>query len=510
MPLKVTLSNELLEVIGLYISEGYLRKNESKKGFYQFSIAGNNEIRGFVRKVFLSHFGLLPSFENKDQIVFSSKIIYELFNDYLKIGRNAHEKRIPSLFLDLKKEKMASLLRGYYEGDGSVSLSDIRVSCDSVSEGLKHDLSFVLSRFGIYTKFYDYEKEPGPIVRDFYIKKNKPVPKFKITKITIPSNFVKKFKEIGFLSERKNAILDKILEGNPYGMKIDFDENYVYPKIVNIEKIDGQISYCFNVPDEHNFFANDLLVHNCDGDEAAVMLLMDLLLNFSRKFIPSHRGGTQDAPLVLNMRIRANEVDDMIFDLDIDDKIPLKLYEASNEHKMPGDVQMEQVKARLGGDREFTELKFTHNTSNINSGPLCSSYKTLPTMADKVDKMMELCKKIRAVDVKDVARLIIERHFIRDTRGNLRKFSMQVFRCSSCNSKYRRPPLTGKCLKCGGKLIFTISQGSVLKYMQPSMKLAQDYKVSPYLLESLELNQMYVESIFGRDKEKQEALGKWF
>lgn len=249
---------------------------------------------------------------------------------------------------------------------------------------------------------------------------------------------------------------------------------------------------------------------DCDGDEAAIMLLMDLFLNFSRSFIPAHRGGTQDAPLVLNMRIRANEVDDMIFDFDVNKKIPLSLYQLAEKHAHPSEVKMEQIKARLGGVREFTEVGFTHDTSNINLGPQCSSYKTLPTMQDKVDGMMDLCKKIRAVDTSDVARLIIERHFIRDTRGNLRKFSMQIFRCVGCNSKFRRPPLNGKCNKCGGRLIFTISQGSVLKYMLPALNLARDYKVSPYLLESLELVEMYIQSIFGRDKEKQEDLGKWF
>jgi DNA polymerase II large subunit len=249
---------------------------------------------------------------------------------------------------------------------------------------------------------------------------------------------------------------------------------------------------------------------DCDGDEAAVMMLMDLLLNFSRKFIPSHRGGTQDAPLVLNMRIRANEVDDMIFDLDVTKEIPYELYSAAKEKKHPSEVKMEQVKNRLGGNREFTELNFTHDTSDLNKGALCSSYKTLPTMQEKVDGMMHLCKKIRAVDASDAARLIIERHFIRDTRGNLRKFSQQGFRCVTCNSKYRRPPLVGKCTSCGSKIIFTISEGSILKYMEPALALARSYNVSPYLLESLELTQSYIESIFGKEKETQEGLNKWF
>ena len=245
---------------------------------------------------------------------------------------------------------------------------------------------------------------------------------------------------------------------------------------------------------------------DCDGDEAAVMLLMDLLINFSRKFIPSHRGGTQDAPLVLNMHIRANEVDDMIFDVDVSNKIPLELFEAGERHAMPSEIKLEQVRQRLGTEREFVDLGFAYDTSDLNLGPLCSSYKLLPTMQEKVDSMMQLCSKIRAVDVTDVSRLVIERHFIRDTRGNLRKFSQQGFRCIGCNEKYRRPPLVGKCLKCGGRIIFTISHGSILKYMQPALDLAKKYHVSPYLLESLELTEMYIESIFGKEKEKQMKL----
>jgi len=245
---------------------------------------------------------------------------------------------------------------------------------------------------------------------------------------------------------------------------------------------------------------------DCDGDEAAVMLLMDLLVNFSKKFLPSHRGGTQDAPLVLNTRMRAGEVDDMIFDVDVGNKIPLELFRAAEDGKAPWEVKMEQVSGRLGGKHEFDNLMFSYDTSDINKGPRCSSYKTLPTMNDKVAEQMDLCKKIRAVDTSDVARLIIERHFIRDIKGNLRKFSQQTFRCVGCNEKYRRPPLAGKCLACGGKLIFTISQGSIMKYLQASLDLARNYKVSPYLLENIEIIEKDIESIFGRDKEKQTTL----
>ncbi len=41
----------------------------------------------------------------------------------------------------------------------------------------------------------------------------------------------------------------------------------------------------------------------------------------------------------------------------------------------------------------------------------------METMKDKVKHQMELVEKIRAADTKDTARLIIERHFIRDMKG---------------------------------------------------------------------------------------------
>ena len=257
-------------------------------------------------------------------------------------------------------------------------------------------------------------------------------------------------------------------------------------------------------------FMHAAMRRDCDGDEAATLLLMDLLLNFSRKFLPAHRGGTQDAPLVLNVQIRAGDVDDQILDFELG-SYPLELYQLAEQGKHSSEVKMDNVKARLkSGKDPFTGIRFTHGCADINYGVLNSSYKILPTMQEKVDAMMKLCDKIRAVDQADVARLIIERHFIRDTRGNLRKFSMQAFRCVGCNDSYRRPPLTGKCTSCGGRLIFTISEGSILKYMQPALDLARRYNVSPYLIESLELNQMYIESIFGRDSEKQETINKWF
>ena len=249
---------------------------------------------------------------------------------------------------------------------------------------------------------------------------------------------------------------------------------------------------------------------DCDGDECAIMLLLDGFINFSRKFLSAHRGSTQDAPIVLTKKLIPSEVDDMVFDMDIVDHYPLSFYQAALDYKMPYEIKIERVGSRLGKEDQYSGFGFTHDTSNINIGVRRSAYKSIPTMIEKVRGQMELAEKIRAVDTSDVARLIIERHFIRDIKGNLRKFSTQQFRCSKCNEKYRRPPLMGMCLKCGGKLIFTVSQGSIIKYLQPSLELASKYDLPSYLKQTLELTKSRIDSLFGVNPEMQEGLVRWF
>jgi DNA polymerase II large subunit len=79
-----------------------------------------------------------------------------------------------------------------------------------------------------------------------------------------------------------------------------------------------------------------------------------------------------------------------------------------------------------------------------------------------------------------------------------------------CNESYRRPPIAGKCLKCSGRIIFTIAEGSVTKYLGPSIDLAKKYEISPYVRQTLDLLQRRVDAEFGVEKEKQEGLQKWF
>ena len=250
---------------------------------------------------------------------------------------------------------------------------------------------------------------------------------------------------------------------------------------------------------------------NCDGDEASVILLLDAFLNFSRTYLPDKRGSrTMDAPLVLTSMLVPGEVDDEVHGMDIAWNYPLELYEAAQEYKYPWEVKVLQIDDVLNREEQYEKMGYTHETTDINQGVLRSAYKSLPTMQDKLLGQMDLAEKIVAVNSSDVAQLVIEKHFLKDIRGNLRKFSTQRFRCVACNKKYRRPPLVGRCMHCGGKIIFTVSEGSIVKYLQPTISLAEKYKVSSYLMQTLYFLQKQVASVLGKDKERQEGLGKWF
>ena len=60
------------------------------------------------------------------------------------------------------------------------------------------------------------------------------------------------------------------------------------------------------------------------------------------------------------------------------------------------------------------------------------------------------------------------------------------------------------------EVIFTISEGSVIKYLKPSIDLANKYDLPPFLKQTLEITQQRVDDVFGKDPEKQEGLTKWF
>jgi DNA polymerase II large subunit len=251
---------------------------------------------------------------------------------------------------------------------------------------------------------------------------------------------------------------------------------------------------------------------NADGDEDGLMLLLDALLNFSHAYIPDKRGGKMDLPLILTTRIDPSEVDKEAHNLDVLGRYPLEFYEATlkHEHSKTMEPMMGLVASRLGTELQYEQFGFTHDTKDISEGPKESLYKTLKTMMEKMNSQLSLAAKIRAVDEADVAYKVIERHFLPDILGNLRAFSKQSVRCPLCNMTYRRIPLQGSCIKCGGKLTLTVHEMSVKKYLDISKEIAERYHLPLYACQRISLVEKSIDSLFKSDKVKNTKLSDFF
>ncbi|MCD6509785.1 MAG: DNA polymerase II large subunit [Thermoprotei archaeon] len=222
---------------------------------------------------------------------------------------------------------------------------------------------------------------------------------------------------------------------------------------------------------------------NCDGDEDAIILALDGLLNFSKQFLPSQRGGMMDAPLVLTVIVDPEEVDDEVFNMDIHSGYSEAFYEATLKMPSPKEVKglVVLVEDRLNEGEKYQGIRFTHDTSRIDAGPKVTMYKLLRSMNEKIRAQLRIAEKIIAVDERDVAERVITHHLLPDIIGNLRTYCAQAFRCVKCNTTFRRPPLMGRCPRCGGRIVLTVQEGSVKKYVNYVNDIVRRYEVSEYL-----------------------------
>ena len=135
-----------------------------------------------------------------------------------------------------------------------------------------------------------------------------------------------------------------------------------------------------------------------------------------------------------------------------------------------------------------------------------SIYKKLGKMTDKLYSQLKLAEKIAAVDADVVAKKVLTTHFVRDIAGNLRAFTTQKFRCKTCNKKFRRIPLIGKCPECNNELILTVNRGGIEKYLPAATKLIKKYGLLEYYAQRLDMVEEEILKLFEGKKPRQISL----
>ena len=246
---------------------------------------------------------------------------------------------------------------------------------------------------------------------------------------------------------------------------------------------------------------------DCDGDEDSIMLLLDPLINFSKLYLPARVGGRMDTPLLITVIIDPREVDEQAHNLDVIDRIPLEFYEAAEKERHISELagRIPTIGYLLKAGREL-KIGYTHPQRSLTAHPVESSYKRYGSMFDKILGQLELAEKIDAVDEFYVAEKLIETHLLSDIIGNMRAFLLQKFRCRRCGARYRRIPLTGRCLNCGGEVSQTVFKGTVEKYVELVERILLEKIRTPYLKERVILALENIKSLFEAEEREQASL----
>ena len=157
IPVKFPLSDEFLQIIGLWLADG----SYDRKGSSNIELACGNDrdlvevVAAFCQKLKLSY-----KIKNGKEVGLRihSKILGALFKIVFGLNGNAFTKRIPSWIFNLSDWQIAQVLKGYLSGDGGMSGEQVRWT--SVSEELIRDIQTLFLRIGINSTIF---KETYPI-----------------------------------------------------------------------------------------------------------------------------------------------------------------------------------------------------------------------------------------------------------------------------------------------------------------------------------------------------------
>jgi len=194
------LNKELAFILGSLVSEGYIGKNKIE--FCNSDLDWINKFEEKWKSLFpdskLHKFSRKPSsYGKKDYWRLECHCLFTI-NFLRNIGLKnvkSKDKTIPETIFKSPKETVREFVQTYFEGDGSVSFAKkmMEIRACSTSEKLIEELQTLMLRFGI-DSFRRYDKNKN----------------LHLLQIRGKRNFLRFYKEIGFISERKNKKLELI------------------------------------------------------------------------------------------------------------------------------------------------------------------------------------------------------------------------------------------------------------------------------------------------------------
>ena len=231
-------SPELMELLGLYVGDGWVRLHKAEIGF---AIPKNNRARKILKEIYKKIFKKELKGEHKNEMHIYS-VNLARFVDSLGFGKGAKNKIIPSWVFTLPQKEKEAFLNGLMLSDGyKIGESHRYVSASiDLLKTLRLLLQTMDYRVG---KIHLQKKKKGTFVvyRQLLEDSNYGYICFSKKKSVNTKKYLSQIKQRNFLID------------NPY---------FSSEKITSIKFIEEEPTLDLRVEGEHNFVADGIVVHN--------------------------------------------------------------------------------------------------------------------------------------------------------------------------------------------------------------------------------------------------------
>ncbi|PSQ80268.1 MAG: hypothetical protein BRD46_04605 [Bacteroidetes bacterium QS_8_68_15] len=149
LPAELELTPHALRLFGFYVAEGHAADR------YVLLASSDEGVRAAIEAALRDVD--VPFFERpSSDYQVGSKALTELLRE--TCGSTSREKRLPSFWPSLSDEALGTLLRAYFDGDGTVARANA-VTATTASPELASDLTYALLRLGIGARIRPTEKQ---------------------------------------------------------------------------------------------------------------------------------------------------------------------------------------------------------------------------------------------------------------------------------------------------------------------------------------------------------------
>jgi intein/homing endonuclease len=162
------ISSDMAWLIGIYLAEGRYNIHERNQQINFYLSEQETDLADKISSIIGEHYGI----KNQKAYIREGSLTLgfhsqRLVNFLRPFGKGANSKRIPWKYIQsFSREAIIELIRGYFDGDGCYHTSkrgDQSVQATSVSVSLIYDVSFLLSKLGVFSRIRKENKRESQI-----------------------------------------------------------------------------------------------------------------------------------------------------------------------------------------------------------------------------------------------------------------------------------------------------------------------------------------------------------